>query len=205
MRAAAAMAAGALVLALGGCERDLRNMYEQPRLGPDAGSPLFPDAKATRPPPAGTVAYSMGDLAKTSSGRRGREEIAAREAAEAASAPPAVTAALLERGRSRFDIACSPCHGPQGDGDGMIARRGFPPPPSLLDERARAFTDRHVVDVVTHGLGVMPSLADRLVPQDRWAVAAYVRALQAARPVAAAASGAGRRVPSAAASAARAS
>lgn len=192
-------------LALSGCERDLRNMYEQPRLGPDAGSPMFPDGKATRPPPPGTVAYSMGDLAKTSGGRRGRDELAAREAAESASAPPTVTHALLERGRSRYDIACAPCHGAQGDGDGMIARRGFPTPPSLLDERARAFTDRHVVDVVTQGLGVMPSLADRLTPQDRWAVAAYVRALQAARPVAATASGVEPPMPSAAASAARAS
>lgn len=203
MKAAILLAIAAL--ALTGCERDLRNMYEQPRLGPDAGSPMFADGKATRPPPPGSVAYSMGDLAKTSGGRRGRDELAERAAAEAASAPPAATHALLERGRSRYDIACSPCHGVQGDGDGMVARRGFPRPPSLLDERARAFSERHVVDVVTQGLGVMPSLADRLVPQDRWAVAAYVRALQAARPVAAAASGVAPGVPSAAASAARAS
>jgi mono/diheme cytochrome c family protein len=201
----AALMLAVATLALSGCERDVRNMYEQPRLGPDAGSPMFPDGKATRPPPPGTVAYAMGDLARTSGGRRGRDELAAREAAESASAPPAVTQSLLERGRSRYDIACAPCHGVQGDGDGMIARRGFPTPPSLLDERARAFTDRHVVDVVTQGLGVMPSLADRLVPQDRWAVAAYVRALQAAQPAAAGTSSGERAVPSAAASAARAS
>lgn len=203
MRAAIVLAA--LTLALAGCERDLRNMYEQPRLGPDAGSPMFPDGKATRPPPPGTVAYSMGDLARTSGGRRGRDELAARAAAEAASTAPAMTPALLERGRSRYDIACAPCHGVQGDGDGMIARRGFPAPPSLLGDRARAFPDRHVVDVITQGLGVMPSLADRLVPEDRWAVAAYVRALQAARPGAAGASSVETPVPSAAASAARAS
>ena len=171
-----------LLLALAGCEREVRNMYAQPRLGPDAGSPLFADGKATRPPPPDSVPYAMGDLAKTSGGRRGGDELAARAAAEAASAPPPFTADLLARGRSRYDIACSPCHGVQGDGDGMVVRRGFPAPPTLLDARARAWPDRHVVDVIHDGLGTMPPLADRLAPQDRWAVAAYVRALQAARP-----------------------
>ncbi len=185
MRAVLALSLAAL-FALAGCERDMRDMYAQPRLGPDAGSPLFPDGKATRPPPQDSVAYAMGDLAKTSGGRRGRAELAAREAAERASAPPPATAGLLARGRARYDIACSPCHGVQGDGDGMVVRRGFPAPPTLLDARARAWPDRHVVDAIHDGLGVMPSLADRVEPQDRWAIAAYVRALQAARPASAA-------------------
>jgi mono/diheme cytochrome c family protein len=205
MTRAVHLLACALLATLAGCERDLRNMYAQPRLGPDAGSPLFPDGKATRPPPPDSVAYAMGTLAKTSGGRRGGAELAAREAAERASAAPPFTRARLERGRARYDIACAPCHGAQGDGDGMVVRRGFPAPPSLLDARARAMTDRHVVDVVAQGRGAMPSLGDRVTPEDRWAIAGYVRALQAARPADAAASTAVRLVPSAAASAAEAS
>ena len=169
------------IAALAGCERTMRNMYDQPRLGPDAGSPLFADGKGSRPPPPGSVALAMGDLAKTSGGRHGREEVDRREAAQAASAPPPLTAALLQRGRERYDIDCAPCHSPVGDGDGMIVRRGFPRPPSYHQARLRDAPDRHFYDVITQGYGVMAPYADRVTPADRWAIVAYVKALQVSR------------------------
>ena len=94
------------------------------------------------------------------------------------SAPP-VTMALLERGRERFDINCAPCHGRTGDGNGMIVQRGFPHPPSYFIDRLRNVPPQHFYDVITHGYGVMYSYADRVEPADRWAIAAYIRALQA--------------------------
>jgi mono/diheme cytochrome c family protein len=93
--------------------------------------------------------------------------------------PPPVTMALLERGRQRFDINCSPCHGRLGDGHGMIVQRGFPRPPSYDIDRLRNVPSQHFYDVITHGYGIMYSYADRVEPADRWAIAAYIRALQA--------------------------
>jgi mono/diheme cytochrome c family protein len=92
--------------------------------------------------------------------------------------PPPVTMALLERGRQRFDINCSPWHGRLGDGNGMIVQRGFPRPPSYEIDRLRQVPTQHFYDVITHGYGVMYSYADRVEPADRWAIAAYIRALQ---------------------------
>jgi mono/diheme cytochrome c family protein len=94
-------------------------------------------------------------------------------------APPPVTMALLERGQQRFDIDCSPCHGRTGEGNGMIVQRGFPHPPSYFSERLRNAPNQHFYDVITHGYGVMYSYADRVEPADRWAITAYIRALQA--------------------------
>ena len=166
-----------LLLALAGCERQMHNMYRQPRYDPGDPSPLFADGKAMRPPPAGSVASAMGDLAATSSGRKGRDEIMARQAALTAKAP-AITPELLRRGQERYGIYCEPCHSPVGDGDGPIARRGFPHPPSYHEQRLREAPDRHFFDVMTQGYGVMYSYADRVTPQDRWAIVAYIRALQ---------------------------
>jgi mono/diheme cytochrome c family protein len=173
--------------ALAGCERTMKDMYAQPRLGPDAASPLWADGKGSRLPPPASVPVAVGDLAKTSSGRRGRDELAARAAADAASAPPPAEPALLERGRARYDVFCAPCHSIVGDGDGMIVRRGFPRPPSFHQARLREAPDRHLFDVITQGYGVMPAYADRVTSPDRWAVVAYVRALQLSQdaPVAA--------------------
>ena len=167
-----------VVCALAGCERTMKNMYVQPKLGPDAASPLFPDGKGSRPPPSGSVAAAAGDLAKTSGGRHGQDAVVADDAAAAASAPPAVDLALLQRGQQRYDIYCAPCHSPLGDGDGLVARRGFPHPPTFHQARLRDAPDRHFYDVITQGYGVMPSYADRVTPQDRWAIVAYIRALQ---------------------------
>ena len=168
----------ATVCALAGCERTMKDMYVQPKLGPDAASPLWADGKGSRPPPPGSVAVASGDLAKTSSGRHGRDELEAREIAGAANAPPGIDLALLQRGQARYDVYCAPCHSIVGDGDGMVVRRGFPRPPSFHQARLRDAPDRHVFDVITQGYGVMVPYADRVTPQDRWAIVAYIRALQ---------------------------
>ncbi len=148
-----------LPLLLAGCDQ---SMTAQPKYVADARADLWADGTAARPLPEGAVA--RGD--------------AAREAAGAV--PPPVDAALLGRGRERFDIFCSPCHGRAGLGDGMIVQRGFPPPPSFESPRLRAADARHIFDVITDGYGVMYPYAARVEPADRWAIVAYVRALQAA-------------------------
>ncbi len=106
--------------------------------------------------------------------------IVARDDRPAPPAPP-VTTALLERGQQRFDIYCAPCHGRVGDGKGMIVQRGFPNPPSYHIDRLRDAPSQHFYDVITNGYGVMYSYAARVVPEDRWAIAAYIRALQASQ------------------------
>lgn len=92
-------------------------------------------------------------------------------------APP-LTLALLQRGQDRFRIYCTPCHSELGDGNGMIVQRGFPHPPDYEDPRLRQAPVQHFYDVITNGYGIMYSYADRVQPADRWAIAAYIRALQ---------------------------
>ena len=177
--AAALCACGALLLLLlSGCERVMRDMYEQPRLDPGEPSTLFPNGKASRAPVPGTVLRAMGDLAATSSGRRGEREVAERVAAYEATTLPPVTEQLLRRGQQRYTIYCLPCHSPVGDGDGPVVRRGFPAPPSYHQPRLREAPDRYFFEVITHGYGVMVPYADRVTPEDRWAIVAYIRALQ---------------------------
>lgn len=168
---------------LAGCEREMHNMYVQPRYDTGEGSPLFADGRAGRAPPAGSVPVAIGELAATSSGRRGEAGAAEWQAAETAAALPPVTRDLLARGQERYGIYCLPCHSPLGDGDGPVVRRGFPRPPSYHEQRLRDAPDRHFFDVMTHGYGVMYSYADRLSPQDRWAIVAYIRALQLSQHV----------------------
>ena len=91
---------------------------------------------------------------------------------------PPMSLALVKRGRERFNIFCSECHGSTGDGDGMVVQRGFPAPASFHDARLVNAPDEHFVDVITNGYGVMYSYSDRVPPADRWAIAAYIRALQ---------------------------
>jgi len=93
--------------------------------------------------------------------------------------PPPLTLALLERGRERFDIACAPCHGRDGGGKGVIVERGFPAPPAFAIDRLRSAPVQHFYDVITNGYGAMFPYANRVMPRDRWAIAAYIRALQA--------------------------
>lgn len=97
---------------------------------------------------------------------------------EKATLAPPVTLALLTRGQERFRIYCTPCHSELGDGNGMIVQRGFPPPPSYHTDRLRQASVQHFYDVITNGYGVMYSYANRVQPADRWAIAAYIRALQ---------------------------
>jgi mono/diheme cytochrome c family protein len=170
-RRAAAMAAlmFAFMVGLGGCERALHEMYDQPKYQPLTPSPLFADGNSARPQVTGTVPHSAGALAATSSGRA--------EPLEETRASP-VTLLVLARGRERFDIYCTPCHGRAGYGDGMIARRGFPGPPSFHTTRLRAASDSHFYQVMSEGYGVMYPYADRITAADRWAIVAYIRALQ---------------------------
>lgn len=183
------------LLALVGCERSFRDMYDQPRYKPLAASALWADGRASRPPLDGTIPHSAGTFAGTSSGRRDlmepepavpalaaiRDELLAAipgGSGDTAFALPPVTPALLARGRERFDIFCAPCHSVVGDGDGFVARRGFPHPPSYHTDRLRNASDAHLYAVITHGYGAMYPYALRLTPADRLAVIAYVRALQ---------------------------
>ena len=155
MRGAALLFA---VLALAGCAD--QSMTQQKRYDTYEPAALWPDDTEARPLPEGAVA--QGDLAR----------------AAALAQPPAVTPELLRRGQEQYGIFCSPCHGLAGHGDGMIVARGFPKPPSYHSARLRAAPAQHFVDVVTNGYGVMYPYAARVEPQDRWAIAAYIRALQ---------------------------
>jgi mono/diheme cytochrome c family protein len=92
--------------------------------------------------------------------------------------PPTITAAMLARGHQRYDIYCLPCHGASGDGEGMIVQRSFPKPPALFKDELVKAKAQHFYDVITNGTGVMFSYADRVRPADRWAIIAYIRALQ---------------------------
>jgi mono/diheme cytochrome c family protein len=139
------------------------SMTEQRKLKTYAPTSLWPDGSSARPLPAHVVA--QGDV----------------ERAEQARTAPPVTAELLARGQERFAIFCAPCHGFAGDGDGIIVAHGFPAPPSYHVDRLVAAPAQHFYNVMTNGYGVMFSYADRVGPHDRWAIAAYIRALQLSR------------------------
>ncbi len=197
---ALALLLGALAItAASGCTKLMEDMYDQPKYEPYEQSSLFPDGAASRPLPAGTVARSGGTLAGTSSGREGEQPPSPEPRAVRPVGPDGkyvggntgdakpdipehnplpVTATLLHRGQDRFNVYCSPCHSVVGDGDGMVVRRGFPPPPSFHTERLRKAPDAHFYRVITHGYGVMFPYAARVAPNDRWAIIAYIRALQ---------------------------
>lgn len=153
MRWTAGIAIAGLLVSLAACD----NMANQPKLNPYE-LPYGSQVRWPVKPPPHTVARD--------------------EPLKPPSAPP-VTLALLERGRARFDINCAPCHGRTGDGNGMIVQRGFPHPPSYFIDRLRNVPTQHFYDVITYGYGIMYSYADRVEPADRWAIAAYIRALQA--------------------------
>jgi mono/diheme cytochrome c family protein len=176
-----------LALLAGGCEKIARNMYTgakerplQSRLAvPPGEGNVATGPTSSRHVAPGAVERVSGVLAGTSSGRAGVDAAKRRlEAEDAQSIPYPVTMQLLKRGQERFDIYCEPCHSPVGDGDGMIPRRGFPHPPSYHIARLRQAPDRHFYDVMTNGYGIMYSYADRVTPEDRWSIVAYIRALQ---------------------------
>ena len=157
-----------------GCDLVPLHMRAQPRYDPLEASTLFEDGLSARQIPANTVPRGeWGDLKLNEAfytGKVNGEYIT--------DFPMPVTRDLLERGRERFDIFCSPCHSRLGDGQGMIVQRGFPPPPSYHTDRLRQQPNGYYYDVITNGFGKMYSYAARIPPQDRWAIVAYIRALQ---------------------------
>ena len=157
-----------LLIGGGGCAY---NMSKQPRYNPYSKSDFFPDERSVRPVVEGTVA--RGALHTNDPFFTGRKNGQVVD-----QVPVRVTLDMLKRGRERFDIYCSPCHGRVGDGEGMVAQRGFDHPPSYMIDRLRQAPDGHLFDVITSGVGRMSSYASRVDPADRWAIVAYIRALQ---------------------------
>jgi mono/diheme cytochrome c family protein len=158
-----------LGVSLAGCRQD---MHDQPKQKPLAASDFYrDDHRSARPAVPGTVA--RGHLQDDSPYYTGKDGAVPTDAL-----PMVVTAELLERGQIRFQTFCSPCHGRTGRGDGMIVQRGFKQPPSLHVERLRAAPVGYFYDVVTHGFGAMSGYAAQVPVPERWAIVAYVRALQ---------------------------
>jgi cytochrome c553 len=173
-RRRAAISAAALALAgallLGGCE--LRQaMYNQPKYESFEASDIFEDGLSARRPVEGTVA--RGQLRLDSHLYEGKVN-----GELATTLPMELTEELLVRGRQRYDIFCSPCHDRTGTGNGMIVKRGFKQPPSYHIDRLREVPIGYFFDVMTNGFGAMYSFASSVPVRDRWAIAAYVRALQ---------------------------
>jgi len=158
-------------LLLGGCRLD---MHVQPKYLPYEPTNFFGDGRSERPPVPGTVA--RGHLREDELLYTGKENGAMTD-----KFPFAITRADLERGRERYNIYCTPCHDYVGSGHGMIVQRGFPSPPSFHTDRLRNAPAGHFFDVITNGLGSMYSYAARVEPEDRWRIAAYIRALQLSR------------------------
>jgi len=148
-----------------------KGMVDQHHLKPLAEDNFFSDARGSRVPPAHTVA--RGQLRADEQFYTGKigDQLVATFAAP-------VTREMLSRGQERFDIYCAVCHGRTGEANGMIVQRGFPQPPSFHEQRLRDAPVGHFFDVMTNGYGVMYPYASRVSPEDRWAIAAYIRALQ---------------------------
>lgn len=154
--------------ALAGCHRD---MYDQPRLEPLEKNAFFDDGRASRPLVPGVVVYGAPPADSVLVTGRVNGELTDE-------LPMELDAALLKRGEQRFNIFCGNCHGLSGDGDGMIVLRGYRKPPTYHSDRLRGMPIGHFYDVATNGFGVMPSYASQISIEDRWAISAYIRALQ---------------------------
>jgi mono/diheme cytochrome c family protein len=169
---------GGLML-LAGCARDgsfqAISMWNQSRLKPLEESPDTSHGSSSQRLPPGTVA--QGSAAPDDAMQTGRAN-----GRLVTTIPLKMSREVLERGQERFNIYCSPCHGRIGDGQGMIVQRGFPHPPDYAIKRLRNAPVGHFYDVITNGYGVMYSYAARVQPEERWAIAAYIRLLQASRP-----------------------
>lgn len=155
-------------VALAGCRQD---MHDQPKYVPLRESAFFGDSRSARPLVQGVVA--RGQLREDALLYTGKVN-----GADTTEFPFPITDGVMARGRDRFDIYCSPCHGRTGLGDGMVVRRGFRRPPSFHDDRLRQAPVGHLFDVMTNGFGAMPDYAAQVRATDRWAIAAYIRALQ---------------------------
>ncbi|HKY22201.1 MAG TPA: cytochrome c [Vicinamibacterales bacterium] len=150
------------------CRQD---MHDQPKYTPYEPSAFFADQRSARPSLEGTIAQGQlfeDELLHT--GRTGGKP--------AAVFPFVIDMTVMKRGRERYDIFCAPCHGLTGEGDGMVVQRGYRRPPSLNIDRLRQAPPGHLFDVMTNGFGAMPDYAVQVPVHDRWAIAAYIRALQ---------------------------
>jgi mono/diheme cytochrome c family protein len=158
-----------VLLLAAGCRNE---MYDQAKAKPLSEGDFFANGQNARPLPSDTVARGFLREDKKMFAGVGPDGKFVNEL------PVPLTRELLERGRERFDIFCSPCHGKQGNGLGMIVERGFKQPASLHEDRLREQPLGYFFDVMTQGFGQMSSYASQVPPEDRWAIAAYVRALQ---------------------------
>lgn len=159
-----------VVIAVAGsaCRQD---MHDQPKYVPLRQSAFFNDARSARPVVEGTVARGqLHDDTLMYTGKVGGEDTTL--------FPMRVDAAVMARGQERFNIYCTPCHGRTGQGDGMVVLRGYRRPPSFHQDRLRNVAVGHFFDVITNGFGAMPDYASQIKAEDRWAIIAYVRALQ---------------------------
>jgi mono/diheme cytochrome c family protein len=161
------------IFAIAGCRQQ---MADQPHQRPLEPSNFFDDGMASRPVEPGTVARA----GKEQNGPRFHSKV---DGKLVDTFPFEVTMEVLARGQERYEIFCSPCHDRLGTGQGMIVRRGFTPARSFHDPRLREAPAGHFFEVMTQGFGQMPSYANQLSEQDRWAVIAYIRALQFSRNV----------------------
>jgi cytochrome c553 len=162
------VALAALGLTLVACRQD---MHDAPRLEPLEASTFFTDGRASRLPVANTVARGL--LREDEHLYQGKIDGELTDIF-----PMPVTAEVMARGRERFNVFCSPCHGRTGQGNGMIVQRGFRAPPSFHEERLREAPVGYFFDVETNGFGAMQDYASQVAVEDRWAIAAYIRALQ---------------------------
>jgi mono/diheme cytochrome c family protein len=170
------------------------DMQDQPKYKAYRASDFFRDDSSMRKPPEGTVARGLlqedtllytGKMPGTAGGGQGASLVPAggtvNQPADATIFPFPVTEEVMIRGKERYEIYCSVCHGLTGQGDGMVVRRGYRKPPAFTDQRLVDSPVGHYFDVVTNGWGAMPNYADQIPVRDRWSIIAYVRALQRAQ------------------------
>ena len=163
---------GTVVLALAASAACRQDMHDQPKYIPLRPSDFFGDGRSERPLLPGTIArgHLKDDVAfYTGKGPDGKP---------VDGFPFPVTKEVLDRGQQRFNIYCTPCHGHLGNGDGMIPSRGFRHPPTYHQDRLRKVPDGYIFDVITTGFGAMQDYSAQVAPADRWAIVAYIRALQ---------------------------
>jgi mono/diheme cytochrome c family protein len=175
LKARTAGLAAMLAVTATACRQD---MHDAPKLEPLEKSEFFQDGRASRQLLANTIA--RGKLKEDKLLFAGRDGDAISE-----TFPFPVTEGVVARGRERFNIYCSPCHAQTGEGNGMIVQRGYKQPPSFHEERLRVMPAGYFFQVMTNGYLTMPSYSLQVSPEDRWAIAAYVKALQLSRNVSA--------------------
>lgn len=168
-RVSVVMSLCCLGVVAGGCRQD---MHDQPKYEPLEQSTIFADGAASRPMVEGTVARGMLREDPILYTGRTADDLFVTEL------PVELSRELLDRGQARFNAFCSPCHGRTGEGNGMVVQRGFKHPQSLHETRLRESPLGYYFHVMTNGFGEMSSYAAQVSPEDRWAIAAYIRALQ---------------------------